>query len=144
MKRILGISLVFAASFSVSAMAVGDPAAERQAVMKNVGAATGVASKMVKGEVEFDAVAAELAMRTLNNAGLAFGFMFPEGSETGAKTEASPKIWEDRAGFDKAVNKFIADTNVSGPIADLDALKAAFGKATENCGSCHKAWRVKK
>lgn len=129
------------ALMSATAIASGDVAQERQTLMGNVGAATGAGAKMVKGEVEFDAVAAQLVLRTMNTAGLAFGYMFPEGSETGAKTEAAPAIWSDRAGFDAAVNKFTADT--SAKVTDLDSFKAAFGAATANCGACHKAYRVK-
>ena len=62
--------------FSASAIASGDAAKERQALMKNVGAATGAGAAMVKGEVEFNAVAAQLVLRTMNNGGLAFGYMF--------------------------------------------------------------------
>ena len=71
--------------------------------MKDVGAAIGMGSKIAKGEVEFNAIAANLVLRTMHSAALGFGYMFPEGSETGADTEASPAIWSDRAGFDAAV-----------------------------------------
>ncbi len=130
-----------ALAITTTALASGNPAAERQALMKNVGAATKAGAAMAKGEVDFDAVTAQLVLRTMNNAGLAFGYMFPEGSETGEKTEAKPEIWSDRVGFDKLVNKFVADTSAT--VTDLDSFKAAFGAATENCGTCHKAYRVK-
>ncbi len=129
---------------TVSAFAGSNPAVERQAMMKNVGAATGAAAAMIKGQVPFNAVAAQLALRTMNTAALGFGELFPEGSQTGAETEASPKIWSDRAGFDMAVGKFAADTTGAENIKDMDGFKAAFGKATENCGAWHKAYRVKK
>ncbi len=131
-----------ATMFSTFAIASGDVAKERQTLMKNVGAATGAGAAMVKGEVEFNAVAAQLVLRTMNNGGLGFGYMFPEGSETGSETEAAPAIWSDRAGFDAAVNKFVAETSAT--VTDLDGFKAAFGVATANCGACHKAYRVKK
>ena len=124
------------------ALAGGDPAVDRQALMKSIGAATGAGAKMMKGEVEFNAVAAQLVLKTMNAGANGFGYLFPAGSETGAETEASPKIWSDRAGFDTATAKFIADT--SGNVTDMDSFKAAFGQATANCGSCHKAYRVKK
>jgi len=137
--------LGFAAlALTTSAWAAGDPAKERQDLMKNVGAATKAGAGMAKGEVEFNLGAAQLVLRTMNNAGLAFGYMFPEGSQSGSETEAKPEIWSDRAGFDKAVNKFTVDTGTAATITDLDSFKVAFGAATENCGACHKAYRVKK
>ncbi len=144
LSRLLKLSLaagLFAAAVGTS-FAAGNPASERQALMKNVGAATKAGASIAKGEVEFDLVAAQLVLHTMNGSALGFGYMFPAGSETGSETEASPKIWEDRAGFDAAVNKFVADT--SAKVTDLDSFKAAFGAATANCSSCHKAWRVKK
>ena len=80
-------------------MASGDPAAERQALMGHVGAATKAAAAMAKGEAPFDLVAAQLALKTMNGAALGFGHMFPKGSETGAKTEASPKNLVRPSGF---------------------------------------------
>jgi len=127
--------------FGASAQAAGDAAADRQALMKQNGAATRVLAGMVKGQDPFDAVAAQLAFRTLNSAALGFGYMFPEGSQTGAETEAAATIWSDRAGFDAAIAKYVADTSAT--ITDLDSLKAAFGAAASNCGSCHKAYRTK-
>ncbi len=144
MKSILALvlSIFIAGPAFADAHGGTGPAAERQLVMSNVGAATGLGAKMVKGEVPFDAATAELVFRVLNSSAHGFGYMFPEGSETGAKTEASPKIWEDRAGFDAQIAKFVSDTADVKPV-DLDSFKTAFGTATENCGACHKAYRVK-
>ena len=123
-----------------------DPIAVRKAMMKNVGAATGAGAAMAKGEAEFNAVTAELVLRTMNTAALGVGELFPAGSESGGETTASPKIWEDRAGFNAAFAKFASDTaaGIAAKPADLDAFRAAFGAAAANCGSCHKAYRVKK
>ncbi len=137
------LAAVVAASFvSIGpAQAAGDAPAERQAVMKQNGAAVRALAQMVKGQTPFDAAAAQLGFRTMNTAALGFGYMFPQGSETGSKTRAAPSIWSDRAGFDAAVAKYIADTSAT--ISDLDSLKSAFGAAASNCGSCHKAYRTK-
>ena len=101
---------------------------------------------MMKGEMEFNAVAAELVLRTMNTAALGFGELFPDGSNAGGDTTAAPSIWEDRAGFDAAIAKFASDTasGIAAKPANLDAFKAAFGAAASNCGACHKAYRVKK
>lgn len=119
-----------------------DPSADRQTIMKNVGAATGVGAKMVKGEMEFDPVTAQLVFNTLNAAANGYGYLFGEGTESGNDTEASPKIWEDRAGFDMAVAQFAADTSVT--VTDFASFQGAFGAATKNCGTCHETYRVKK
>ncbi|MEL6946596.1 MAG: cytochrome c [Pseudomonadota bacterium] len=124
-----------------SALAADNPAVDRQKVMSHVGAATGAGAAMARGQVPFDAVQAQLIMRTMNGVALGYGYLFPEGSETGAKTEASPAIWSDRAGFNAAVKKFIDDTSVLP--TDLDGFRAAFQQVTANCGTCHRAYRVK-
>ena len=144
LKLLLGAALV--AATTGTAISADDPIAVRKAMMKNVGAATGAGDAMMKGEVEFNAVAAELVLRTMNTAALGFGELFPAGSESGGESTASPKIWEDRAGFDAAVAKFQADTaaGIAAKPASLDQFKAAFGAAAANCGACHKAFRIKK
>ncbi|MEX3008653.1 cytochrome c [Hoeflea sp. TYP-13] len=142
MNRAITLAVLLSAGLVGSSLAADDPSKDRQGIMKNVGAATGVGAKMVKGEMEFDPVAAQLVFNTMNAAANGYGYLFPEGSESGNETEASPKIWQDKAGFNAAVAKFIADTNVK--ITDMDSFKAAFGAATKNCGSCHEAYRIKK
>lgn len=146
LKLMLAAACVAATAGAPMAVAADDPIATRKAMMKNVGAATGVGGAMMKGEMEFNAVAAELVLRTMNTAALGFGELFPAGSESGGDSTAAPSIWEDRAGFDAAVAKFAADTasGIAAKPANLDAFKAAFGAAASNCGSCHKAYRVKK
>ena len=84
-----------------------EPTVDRQAMMKNVGAAAGQGVKYLKGEAPFDPAAAQMIFRTWNNAALGFGYMFPPGSETGNETEASKAIWENASGFNAAVAKFI-------------------------------------
>ncbi len=139
-------AIIAATTVAVPAIAADDPAVLRQDMMKSVGAATGMSAAMVKGEAPFDARVAHLALRVMNASANGFGALFPEGSETGAETEAKAEIWSDRAGFDAAVAKFRDDTAavLAPPPADLDAFKAAFGQVTQNCGSCHEKYRVKK
>ncbi|MFT7026790.1 MAG: cytochrome c556 [Paracoccaceae bacterium] len=122
-----------------------DPVSVREHMMKNVGAAMGMAGKMAKGEAAYSADTAVAAFRIMNAAALGFGSQFPAGSGTDA-SEASPKIWTDAAGFDAAVVKFIKDTEaavIAAP-ATLDAFKPVFGQVAGNCKSCHEGYRIKK
>lgn len=146
MKSFIKLAVVASlAGVSTMAFAAGDPIAERKAMMKSVGAATGASAAMVKGQADFDPRVAMLALRTMNAVALGFSAKFPEGSESGGKTTASPKIWEDSAGFAAAVAKFEADTAaaLAAPAGDIDAFKAQFGAVAANCSSCHQDYRVK-
>lgn len=142
------LAIAALASFAAvaSVHAAPDYPADRQAMMKNNGAATGAAAAMVKGEAPFDARVAALSVHVMNTAANGFGAMFPEGSESGAETEAKPEIWSDREGFEAALEKFRADTAayLQNPAGDLDSFKVAFGEITKNCGACHEKYRVQK
>ncbi len=139
--------LAVSATLLTASLAVSqdDPVKARQENMKQVGAATKSLGQMVKGEIAYDAAAAEKAMTQIRDAVANFSNKFPEGSDQG-DTEASPKIWEDKQGFDTAVAKFgnDADEAIGAAGTDLDSLKASFGKVASNCKTCHESYRVKK
>lgn len=141
MKRAVVLGVILSACLAGNALG-GDPTIDRQALMKNNGAAAGAGGKILKGEAPFDLTTAQLILRTMNTAALGYGYMFPPGSETGNETEAAKSIWENAAGFDAAVTKFITDTSVN--VTDEASFKAAFIGATKNCGTCHEDFRVKK
>ena len=130
---------------TVRPVMASDPVHDRHELMENIGKAAKAGGAMLGGEAGFDAVAAEMILRGMHNAALGFGYMFPEGA-TSAESEASPKIWEDRAGFDAKLADFTedADTALKSPIGDLETFKAAFASVTENCKACHESYRVKK
>jgi len=142
-KLILAIS----ALSIISTGALADPIADRQALMKANGKAAGVLAPIVKGEKPFDAAAVLAALTTLseNAQKIDVVALFPAGSDKG-ETTASPKIWEDTAGFQAKVDKFRVDTAAAVAAApqDVDALKAQFGTIGSNCGGCHETFRIKK
>ncbi len=149
-KQVLAIAL---ASIVVagSAQTAENPIAARKAMMQNVVAATKMGGAMLKGSMDYNAATAQLILRVMNTASLGAAEHFPEGSETGGETTASPKIWQDMAGFTMAMAKFQTDTAagiVKKPedMASFDkaAFGAAFAKVTANCKSCHESYRVKK
>lgn len=144
-KTILATTLL-AAAVALPALAAEDPIAQRQAIMKDNGKAIGTLAGMAKGQIPFDALAAEMAIRVMNASANGFGALFPEGSETGGDTEAKPEIWSNRADFEVKLAEFRAATEgaMSAPPADLDGVKAALGALGKTCGSCHETYRVKK
>jgi cytochrome c556 len=142
-KLVIAISMLALAASA----AFADPILDRQALMKERGKIVGGISKVVKGEEPFDAAAVLTQLQALqaNAEKIDVDALFPAGSDTG-DTTASPKIWEDMAGFKAANDKYVADVKaaVAAAPADVDALKAQFGAIGSDCGTCHQGYRVKK
>jgi cytochrome c556 len=119
-----------------------------QATMKETGKSLGgVLAPMNKGEKPYDQAAVTQALNTLDDTAKKLPTLFPA-SLKGMKWEGdyspSPKIWEDKAGFDASIATFakaVADAKAS--IKDLDTLKAAFPTIGKSCGGCHETFRVK-
>jgi len=145
LKKTLVLGAVFAVGLT-AAQAADDPIATRKALMKTVGVSIKASVPMIRGKVPYDAVKAELAMRAINAVATGIGNFYPDGSQTGGKTSASPKIWSDRAGY-TALRKEMADASAAAMVAAKAGegpFKAAFGKVGATCKKCHKAYRVKK
>ena len=98
---------------------------------------------MIKGELPFSPAVAMAVFRNMHAVGYTFGDYFPEGSQTG-ETRASPRIWEDMAGFQAAVAKFRTDAEaaIAAEPQDLQSFQAAFGTVAQNCQSCHETYRL--
>ena len=118
-----------------------------QAVMKGNGKNAGALAAMVKGEKPYDQAAVDAALAQFEDTVKKFPTLFPD-SIKGMKAEgdysASPKIWEDKAGFDEHIASFAkAVADVKGKITDLDTLKATLPTIGKQCGGCHETYRVK-
>jgi cytochrome c556 len=146
-KSLIALSVVVASV--AAAYAADDPIAVRKALMQGVGASAGVSGAMMKSELPYSPAIGKAAIASINASAQAFGDYFPEGSDMGADTTASPKIWEDRAGFDDQIAKLQAAIGAAvqasgkdGP-ADLAAFQAAIGPVFDRCKECHEGYRVK-
>jgi cytochrome c556 len=130
------------------AFAADDPIAARQALMDNNGGAAGLAGAVMKDEVAYSPVIGKAVIVAFRATAHAYGDYFPEGSADPAKSAASPKIWEDPAGFQAELGKF--QTNVAAAFEasgkDGPADKAAFTAAVQpilgSCKSCHEGYRL--
>ena len=139
---LFGLAAAAAASVAATlAFAQGDVIQQRQALMKSNGASAGTLNKMVTGEVPFDAAAATSALETIAQNVAAFPTLFPEGSDIG-ETRAGPAIWSDRAGFEAAAAKLVADATAAASITTLGDLEAAFPTIGGDCGGCHREYRL--
>jgi cytochrome c556 len=133
---------------AAAATAADDPIASRKALMDANGAAAAVSGAMLKGDLDYNPTVAMAAIMTLRAVSHSYGAFFPAGSDKG-ETKASPKIWEDMAGFRKELAEFQEHADAAaqasgedGP-ADLEAFKAAVTPIFGDCKDCHQNYRLK-
>ena len=117
------------------------PQHERHELMEDVRDGAEVVGPMLKGDAEFDAVAAMQTLETWKEVGDKFGDLFPEGSEGG---EAAPAIWEDRAGFDAALAEWQEATTaaIAANPQTLEDARASIGPIFNTCKNCHDSYRI--
>jgi cytochrome c556 len=147
MKRVLVVAGALLLSVG-AVVAQQDVVKSDQAVMKGTGRALGaVLAPMFKGEKPYDQAAVDEALKTLDDTAKKLPTMFPA-STKGLKAEgdysASPKIWEDAAGFKTKISDFATVvTEAKAKIKDADSLKTVFPTIGKACGGCHETFRVK-
>jgi cytochrome c556 len=124
-----------------------DQVKQTQDMMKGNGKNAGALAAMVKGEKPYDQAAVNAALAQFEDTVRKFPTLFPD-SIKGMKPEgdysASPKVWEDKAGFDEHIKSFArAVADAKGKITDLETLKTVLPTIGKQCGGCHETYRVK-
>ena len=87
----------------------------------------------------------EASGKAIQRWGALFPTFFPAGSDKG-ETKASPKIWEEMAGFKKDADALSAAGEklaIAAKAGDASATAAAYKEIGEACGACHKEYRLK-
>jgi cytochrome c556 len=128
-----------------SSFANADPIEDRQKILKGFGDATKPVAAMLKGEAPFELAPVQAALDTYIEGVKKLPGLFPDDSKTGHKTEALPKIWDEKPKFAALYEKLGTDaTAVKAGITDLVSLKANFPKVLGDCKACHDDYREKK
>ena len=135
--------VAIALAFTSPLLAGDDPRHERHELMEGVGDAAKPIGKMLKGERDFDADVVMASLKTFDEAAAQFGELFPAGSDTG-DTEAAPAIWEDRAGFDKALATWsdAVDAAIAANPQTVEETKSVAGPIFNACKACHDDYRI--
>jgi len=146
MKRILIVGSALLLGMG-AVWAQQDAAKDAQAIMKGNGKNAGAVAAMVKGEKPYDQATVDTALAQFEDTAKKLPNLFPA-SMKGVKLEGdyqiSPKVWEDKAGFDAKIASFAkVVSEAKGKIKDLDSLKANFPAVGKECGACHETFRVK-
>jgi cytochrome c556 len=111
---------------------------------KNMG---GGLSAMAKGEKPYDQATVNAALNQFEDTAKKLPNLFPasaKGEKLPGDYSPSPKIWEDKAGFDAHAASFAKEVSeAKGKIKDLDTLKATVPGIGKQCGGCHETYRLK-
>src|SRR5262245_23287142 len=112
---------------------------ERRNVMKTIAKASGINFKMMKGAIPFDLAKAKSNLQTIEGELPKLKSLFPDDSKSGGDTDASAKIWQEKAEFDAVIDQFVADVKgTENTIKDAATFKAQYPKIVQGCGNCHK------
>ncbi|MDO6725462.1 cytochrome c [Cognatishimia sp. 1_MG-2023] len=141
----LGASAVMADGHSKALMGA---VKARQGQMQLYAHNLGVLGAMAKGDVAYDAAAAQAAADNLVAvSGLNAMTMWPQGSDSTSMegTRAKAEIWSNFPDVGAKAGA-MAEASVAMAAAagsDLASLQAAMGPLGGACGACHKAYRSK-
>ena len=123
----------------------------RQSLMQLYNFNLGILGDMAKGDVDYNAEAAQAAADNLLAAvSMNQGAMWPAGSDSenaaNRKNRAKPVIWEN---FPKVAEAgkaaFTAATAMQGAAGNgLDSLKGAMGDVGKSCKGCHDDFRAER
>ena len=118
-----------------------------QDMMKGNGRNAGAVSAIIKGEKPYDQATVDAALAQFEDTVKKFPTLFPDsvkGLKPAGDYYPSPKVWEDKAGFDAKIASFgKAVSEAKAKVKDLDSLKAAFPTIGRECAGCHETYRVK-
>lgn len=107
----------------------------------------GTLSPMARGDKPYDQAAVDAALAQLDESAKKLPSLYPASVKDVKQTSEytpSPKIWDDRPGFDAAIAAFgKAVTEAKGKIKDADSLKATLPTIGKSCSGCHETFRVK-
>ena len=141
--------LVIAATLGATAVATAAVKPEtaiayRQAGYTMLGWNFGPMAQMVRGKTPWDA--AEFARRAERVALIAPQLLegFPEGSDSGATTEAKAEIWKNMDDFRLKMDDLVKQSKLLAEVAksgDEARMKEQFKQTAGACKACHEKYR---
>ena len=132
-----------ALSMAFSAVSAGNPVEDRQATMKDVGKSMKDAAA-INTPATFDAAKAKALMDGVAADAKKLHGLYPAGSDKDPKTAADPKIWDNKADFDKRLAEMGTLATAAGKTTSAETFKPAYAAVGATCKGCHDLYRKKK
>lgn len=138
---VLGLA-TFCVGLAVAQNAAG--IAARRAIYKEMGDATQPVARMLKKEIPFDLAVVRHALDLQIAAATRLPDMFPDDTKSG-DTDALPAVWDKNAEFRGNFAKLLADaTAARAGITDEASFAAVMPGVLQDCGTCHRSFRVRR
>ncbi len=141
---IVAAGLGLALGIASAAASAGSPVEARQAAMKELGLSMKGAGAYMAPDAAYDAAKVKALMDTMAADAKKLKNLFPADSASDPKTAADPKVWQDKADFNKHLAALGAAAAAAAKAKDTDAFKPAFKAVGETCKACHDVYRMKK
>jgi cytochrome c556 len=138
--KTLVLGLIMAGGIALAQSKAADPDVNaRQTLMQGIGGSLGALGGMAKGEVAFDAAAAEAAKATLvANAGMIEAKFTNNAADPASKAKA--EVWTNWADFVAKGNALAAAASAL-DATSLDGIKAGMGAIGGACKACHSEYK---
>ena len=147
-QRRIAIAAVLVAAASGTAIAQQRPDREiryRQSVMNVIGRAMGPMGAMAQGKIAFNAAVAQKNSALVETLIALPWDAFAPGTDKGAPTRASDKIWKEMPKFKKSAEttqKAAAALSAAAKGGKEAEFKAAFGELGRACNACHDDYQL--
>ena len=139
--KTLVLGLIMAGGIALAQSKAADPDVNaRQTLMQGIGGSLGALGRMAKGEVAFDAAAAEAAKATLvANAGMIAAKFTNNAADPASKAKA--EVWTNWDDFVAKGNALTAAANAL-DATSVDGIKAGMGAIGGACKDCHTSYKA--
>lgn len=136
---LVAVMLMTGTAYAQDVMATDPDVIARKDLMKSIGGAAKALGGMAKGEVAYDAAAAEAAKQTLIAAAADIGPKFTNNNADPAST-ALPVVWEKWDDF-LAKGKALGDAAAALDVASAESIGAGMAGIGGSCKGCHTDYR---
>jgi cytochrome c556 len=143
---VLAAMALSAATAPLLGQAPQDIVAVRQESMKARASAALTLARMLRGDVPWNAQAAQQAAERINAEARKTSQVFPAGTgpDLVPQTKALPAIWQDRADFDSAARTLVQASQRLAELAqanDEAGFRTQFQLTGQSCTACHEKFR---
>ncbi|MFZ1467962.1 MAG: cytochrome c [Paracoccaceae bacterium] len=138
------IGAILAAGMAHAEVEPTDPNAKMRAeLMEGVGGAMKILGGMAKGEVAYEATAAEAAKAKLVEASAGIETAFATEGAADPASEAKPVIWTSWDDFAKKAGA-LHTAATGADVSSVEAITTSMGTLGGACKDCHTTYRVMK